>query len=233
MRRTADLQIGSVMAGAPFLEEVPKTALERFATQGAVHRYRRGTYLCHQGDPNGDVFFLLEGRVEISSETANGNRVLHATMDTPGFVGELSALGQMPRTASVLTLDDSDVWSVGSDDFLGFVTAEPAASRGFLQALARQVREHQSFTDDLLHLDLKGRVAKRLLQLVTPSLDDLPEDGVLVPAVTHADLASLCGGSRENVTRILTEWQRRGLVERDGHRYVLKKVSGLAKIADL
>ena len=233
MRRTGDLPIGSVMAGAPFLEEVPKTALERFATQGAVHRYRRGTYLCHQGDPNGDVFFLLVGRVEISSETANGNRVLHATMDTPGFVGELSALGQMPRTASVLTLDDSDVWSIGSEDFLGFVTAEPAASRGFLQALARQVREHQSFTDDLLHLDLKGRVAKRLLQLVTPSLDDLPEDGVLVPAVTHADLASLCGGSRENVTRILTEWQRRGLVERDGHRYVLKKVSGLAKIADL
>jgi CRP/FNR family transcriptional regulator/CRP/FNR family cyclic AMP-dependent transcriptional regulator len=95
------------------------------------------------------------------------------------------------------------------------------------------VREHQSFTDDLLHLDLKGRVAKRLLQLVTPSLDDLPSDGVLVPTVTHADLASLCGGSRENVTRILAEWQRRGLVQRDGHRYVLKKVSGLAKIADL
>lgn len=233
MRRTDDLDVGTVMAGAPFLEDVPKAALDRFAAQGAVHRFRRGTYLCHQGDPNGDVFFLIAGRVEISSETANGNRVLHATLDTPGFLGELSALGQMPRTASVLTLDDSDVWSIGSDGFLDFVTAEPAASRGFLQALARQVREHQSFTDDLLHLDLKGRVAKRLLQLVTPSLDDLPQDGVMVPAVTHADLASLCGGSRENVTRILTEWQRRGLVERDGHRYVLKKVSGLARIAEL
>jgi CRP-like cAMP-binding protein len=233
MRRPDDLHVGKVMAGAPFLEDVPQAALDRFAGQGAVHRYRRGTYLCHQGDPNGDVFFLVGGRVEISSETANGNRVLHATLDTPGFLGELSALGQMPRTASVLTLDDSDVWSIGSASFLDFVTAEPAASRGFLQALARQVREHQSFTDDLLHLDLKGRVAKRLLQLVTPSLDDLPEDGVMVPAVTHADLASLCGGSRENVTRILTEWQRRGLVERDGHRYVLKKVGGLAKIAEL
>lgn len=233
MRRTGDLQVGRVMAGAPFLEEIPKAALDRFAAQGSVHRYRRGTYLCHQGDPNGDVFFLVVGRVEISSETASGNRVLHATLDSPGFVGELSALGQMPRTASVLTLDDSDVWSTGSDAFLDFVTSEPAASRGFLQALARQVREHQSFTDDLLHLDLKGRVAKRLLQLVTASLDDLPHDGVLVPTVTHADLASLCGGSRENVTRILTEWQRRGLIERDGHRYVLKKVSGLAKIAGI
>jgi CRP/FNR family transcriptional regulator, cyclic AMP receptor protein len=233
MRRAGDLEVGKVMTGAPFLEEVPSKALDRFASQGAVHRFRRGTYLCHQGDPDGDVFFLIEGRVEISSETANGNRVLHATLDTPGFLGELSALGKMPRTASVLTLDDSDVWSIGPESFLDFVTAEPTASRGFLQALARQVREHQSFTDDLLHLDLKGRVAKRLLQLVTPTLDDLPSDGVLVPAVTHADLASLCGGSRENVTRILTEWQRRGLVERDGHRYVLKKVAGLAKIADL
>ncbi|HYY08132.1 MAG TPA: Crp/Fnr family transcriptional regulator [Actinomycetota bacterium] len=233
MRRADDLEVGKVMAGAPFLEDVPRKALDRFATEGAVHRFRRGTYLCHQGDPDGDVFFLVTGRVEISSETPNGNRVLHATLDTPGFVGELSSLGKMPRTASVLTLDDSDVWSISSDSFVDFVTSEPTASRAFLQALARQVREHQSFSDDLLYLDLKGRVAKRLLQLVTPSLDDLPSDGVVVPAVTHADLASLCGGSRENVTRILTEWQRRGLIERDGHRYVLKKVAGLAKIADL
>ncbi len=64
--------------------------------------------------------------------------------------------------------------------------------------------------DDLLFLDLKGRVAKRLLQMATPSLDDLPEDGTAIPAVTHADLASLCGGSRENVTRVLSEFQRRG-----------------------
>src|SRR5205823_8275762 len=65
-------------------------------------------------------------------------------------------------------------------------------------------------------LDLKGRVAKRLLQLVTENLDDLPDDGVVVPGVTQADLASLCGGSRENVTRILKEFERRGLVHRDG-----------------
>jgi CRP-like cAMP-binding protein len=51
--------------------------------------------------------------------------------------------------------------------------------------------------------------------------------------VTHADLASLCGGSRENVTRILSEFQRRGLVERDGRRYVLKNVAGLGRLAGL
>jgi CRP/FNR family transcriptional regulator/CRP/FNR family cyclic AMP-dependent transcriptional regulator len=120
-----------------------------------------------------------------------------------------------------------------SEAFLAFLTQEPAAARNVLRALARQVHADQSLVDDLLFLDLKGRVAKRLLQMVTPSLEHLPDNGVVVPAVTHADLASLCGGSRENVTRVLSEFQRRGLVEKDGRRYVLVKVEGLAKIAGL
>ena len=91
-----------------------------------------------------------------------------------------------------------------------------------------------SFVEDLLFLDLKGRVAKRLLQLVSPSLKDLPPDGTVLPAVvTHADLASLCGGSRENVTRILSDFAKRGLIRRDGRRYVLRKVAGLKRLAAL
>ena len=92
----------------------------------------------------------------------------------------------------------------------------------------------QAFVDDLLFLDLKGRVAKRLLQMGTPDARrSARRRRRRSPEVTHADLASLCGGSRENVTRILTEFQRRGLVRRDGHRYVLKKVAALAKIAEI
>jgi CRP-like cAMP-binding protein len=51
--------------------------------------------------------------------------------------------------------------------------------------------------------------------------------------VTHADLASLSGGSRENVTRILSELQRRGIVDRSGRRYRLKNVKALARLAGL
>jgi CRP-like cAMP-binding protein len=77
-------------------------------------------------------------------------------------------------------------------------------------------------------------VAKRLLQLVSPSPGEVPPDGSPLPSVvTHADLASLCGGSRENVTRILSEFQRRGLIDREGRRYVLLNVKGLSRLAGL
>ncbi len=221
------------MAGSPVLRGVPLQDVRSLAASGSEHRYRKGTYLCHQGDPAPDVFFLIQGRIEISSVSPTGTRVLHASVDTPQFLGELGVFGDLPRSADLVTLEDSDVWSVDGDAFLTFVTTQPTAAAEMLAALSRQIQEHQAFVDDLLFLDLKGRVAKRLLQMGTASLADLPANGTMIPEVTHADLASLCGGSRENVSRILSDFQRRGLVQRDGHRYVLKKVPALAKLADL
>jgi CRP/FNR family cyclic AMP-dependent transcriptional regulator len=222
------------MAQTPLFEGATPHVISSLAVRGVVRQYRRGTYLFHQGADSPDVFFLSHGRVEISSLSLNGHRQLHTTIDQPQFFGELGVLGEMPRTAAALSLEESTVWVVPGHVFLAFLTDEPVASRALLRALARQVQSNEAFVDDLLFLDLKGRVAKRLLQLVAPSLDELPDDGAVVPSVvTHADLASLCGGSRENVTRILSDFQRRGLVERDGRRFVLLKISGLARLAGM
>lgn len=221
------------MASSPVLQGVPKNAVEGLAALGSVRRFRRGTYICHQGDPSPEVYFLVDGRIEISSFSPTGARILHASVDTPQFLGELGVLGTLPRGADLLTLEDTDVWTTAGEDFVEFITSQPKAARQLLAALARQIQEHQAFADDLLYLDLKGRVAKRLLQMGTSSLEDLPDAGTAVPALTHADLASLCGGSRENVTRIVADFQRRGVVQRDGQRYILKKPAQLAKIAGL
>jgi CRP/FNR family transcriptional regulator, cyclic AMP receptor protein len=226
--------IARMMAATPFLDGSSPPAVARLADAGSVHQYRRNTYLFHQGDDSPDVLFLIEGRIEIASLSSGGQRMLHTTLDEPQFFGELGVLGNLPRTASALALDESSVWAAPGDAFVEFLAAEPAASRAIQRALARQVVAHEAFVDDLLFLDLKGRVAKRLLQLVAPTLDGLPADGAMVPSiVTHADLASLSGGSRENVTRILSEMQRRGLIERDGRRFVLLNIGGLAKLAGL
>lgn len=219
------------MSATPFFRDVDPAKVQAFAGGGSIRRYRRGTYVCHQGDDANEVYFLVGGKVEISSVAPTGTRVFHAAIDEPGFIGELAILGSMPRTATVLAVREADIWACAAGAFLDLVTSEPSASSATLQALARQVQAHQALVDDLLFLDLKGRLAKRLLQMVTPDLDRLPDDGVVVPEVTQADLASLCGGSRENVTRILKEFERRGLVKREGHRYVLKKVQSLARLA--
>ena len=226
--------LAEAMMRTPILAGTPRRAAATLADQGAVHTYRRGTYIFHQGDPAQEMHFLFEGRVEISSDSVTGQRQLHTTLEPPAFFGELGVLGDIPRTATALALGESRVWVVPGEAWLTFLDEHPEVSRALLRALARQVQAHEAFVEDLLFLDLKGRVAKRLLQLVSPSLDELPDHGAVLPSVvTHADLASLSGGSRENVTRILSEFQRRGLIARDDRRYVLENIGGLRRLAGL
>lgn len=227
-------RIGEEMARTPVLRDVPSSAVNELARQGAIRKYRRGTYLFYQGDPSDQVFFLWQGRIEVSSISITGHRQLLTTLDQPQFFGELGVLGEQDRTATALALEESTVWVIQGGRFLAFLGKHFEATKALLRSLAQQIQSHESFVEDLLYLDLKGRVAKRLLQLVAPSLDELPANGTALPSVvTHADLASLCGGSRENVTRILSEFQRRGLVDREGRRYVLNDVGGLSRLAGL
>jgi CRP/FNR family cyclic AMP-dependent transcriptional regulator len=226
--------VAESMAETPILASSSKRDIRDLAERGSLRQYRRGTYIFHQGDKAEEIHFLWKGRIEISSDSVTGHRQLHTTLEPPQFFGELGVLSDGPRTATAVAMEDCSVLALDGEEWLEFLAHHPEATRALLQALARQIQSHEAFVEDLLFLDLKGRVAKRLLQLVSSSLDELPDDGVVLPAVvTHADLASLSGGSRENVTRILSEFQRRGLVTRDDRRYVLKNINGLRRLAGL
>src|SRR4051794_4606836 len=85
----------TAMAGTPILASVEPGTIHDLAGKGRVRRYRRGTYLFHQGDDAPSVYFLVDGRVEISSLSLTGHRQLHTTLEGPQFFGELGVLGQM------------------------------------------------------------------------------------------------------------------------------------------
>jgi CRP-like cAMP-binding protein len=98
------------MASSPVLQGVPKKAVEGLAGLGSVRRFRRGTYIAHQGDPSPEVYFLVDGRIEISSFSPTGARILHASVDTPQFLGELGCSGTSPRRRPA-DAEDTDVWT--------------------------------------------------------------------------------------------------------------------------
>jgi len=222
----------AALAAAPMLEGVPLAQRTALAQSGSVHHFRAGAFVFIAGDQADAVCCLVEGRVQIESPREDGRTMLRAVLGPGQLFGELGVLADIPRTSSALALDDCAVWTVPAREFMGFLRQVPSAAQALLRALALQVVEHEAVVEDLLFLDLKARVAKRLLALVSTSWDELPPDGVAVPwNITQNDLASLCGGSRENVNRVLSELARRGLVARSGQRYVLKDITGLRRLA--
>src|SRR5215471_753393 len=150
MNERSEESVKRSLARTPVFQDVPARAINDLAGLGTVRRYQRGTYLFHQDDEGEEVFLLCGGRIEINSLSITGYRQLHTTFEPPQLFGELAVLGEGRRTTSALAVEDSDVWVVKGDLFVGFLDEQPSASRALLRALARQVRAHESLVDDLL-----------------------------------------------------------------------------------
>src|SRR2546423_12840173 len=94
--------IDGAMAGTPILRAPPGAAIGELVDRENIRHSRKGTYLFYQGDESGHVYFLIKGRVEVSSLSVTGHRQLHTTLDGPQFFGELGVLGELRRTATAL-----------------------------------------------------------------------------------------------------------------------------------
>lgn len=208
---------------------LPEEMLGDLVASGHVRSYRSRSYVTMQGDPSEEVFMLLEGRLEVSTVSPESRPQLRTLLEPVRLFGELGVLAGSERTASVLCLEDSRIWVLDRERFMSLVGAHPAMALGLLGAMARQVLSKEAMAEDLVWLDLRGRLAKRLLQLATTPEPDGPP---VVPPITQADLASLCGVTRESVSKTLTSFVRRGLVRREGRRYVLLDADVLRRLAE-
>lgn len=210
------------------LAGIPDDTLARVVATGRIRTYRAGSYVTMQGDPSSEVFMLLEGRLEIATSSSSSGSQLQGRLEPVRLFGELGVFAETERTASVLCLDEARIWVLEREAFISLVSEVPTLAIGLLRAFARQVIAKETSADDLAWLDLKGRLAKRLLQLAR---DDGPDGVPAVPPISQADLASLCGVTRESVSKTLAGFGRRGIVRRDGRRYLLLDPDALERLA--
>jgi CRP/FNR family cyclic AMP-dependent transcriptional regulator len=224
----------AALAALPLLGGVSPEVRASFAEQGRLHRYRAGTVMFIQGDPPDAVYCILTGRVEITTTAADGRIRLLAMVTSGDLLGELAVLGGTARSGSAICVADTTAWAVDGQRFLRFLTDHPPVALALLSSLSRLVIAQNGLVDDMLFLDLRGRVAKRLLGLATKSRNAPPGDGTIVDwGLPQADLAYLCGGTRANVSRVLSEFGRRQLIQRSGRQYILRDVSSLRRLAGL
>jgi CRP/FNR family transcriptional regulator, cyclic AMP receptor protein len=222
------------LAVVPLLASVPMEVRASFAGQGRLRRYRAGAVMFVQGEPPDAVYCVLSGRVEVTTTTADGRVRLLAMVTSGDLLGELAVLGGMPRSGSAVCVADTAAWAIDGQRFLRFLADHPPVSLALLSYLSRLVITQNGLADDLLFLDLRARVAKRLLGLAARSLEAPPADGSVVDwGLPQADLAYLCGGTRANVSRVLSDFGRRRLIERSGRQYILRDVDTLRRLAGL
>lgn len=173
-------------------------------------------------DDHGDALYIIEsGRVKVVLYGESGREMILTMFRAGDFFGEMSLLDGQPRSANVLAMEEARLLVLSREDFLRALREVPAVAANILAEMSMRLRKADEIIGNLALLDVYGRVARLLIDLAKKEGDTTDEGVVITSRPTQQDIASMIGTSRETVSRVLSEFQRRGFLQMSGKKIVL------------
>jgi CRP/FNR family transcriptional regulator, cyclic AMP receptor protein len=212
------------------LEESDRRA---FAAQAQSRRFARGRPLMHAGQVPEGVFLLQSGVVKAYDVTPEGRELLLAIRAPGDLVGELSALDERPRSASVVALEAVEALVLPLPAFRALLTARPAVAIVLIRVIGARLRDADARRIELGRLASLARVASCLLELCDRFGADADADGAVAirVALTQEELAGWAGSSLESTARALRQLRELGWIETRRREIRVLDRAGLASAA--
>ena len=192
--------------------------LGRLAARGVVRSYRKNTIVLNEGEPGDSLFVLLEGEVKVYSTDENGREITYALIKAGDYFGEMSLDGGV-RSASVVTVDNSVCSLVSRPAVEQHIVEEPQFAMRLVTQVIARARQATETARRMALMDVYGRVIKTLEGEHGPARDGPIE----LTQITHQQIASQVGASREMVSRLLKDLEKGGYVDLGVKRITLKK----------
>lgn len=166
-----------------------------------------------KGDPGNAMMAVLSGRVRICSYSTEGREVVLNVIGAGEVFGEIAMLDGGPRTADAFAMEKTELLVLSRRDFLPFLEKNPAVCVRLLQVLCERLRWTSAQVEDFFFLDLRGRLAKRLLFLADHYGEKAAKGEQTAVRFSQNLLASMVGTSREAVNKQLRAWEEGGLID--------------------
>jgi CRP/FNR family cyclic AMP-dependent transcriptional regulator len=192
------------------VELLPKPLLDKIAAVATVRAFPKRAIIVTEGDDSDSLYVMISGKARVFVADDKGREVQLNQLGVGEYFGEVTLDGG-PRSASVMALEDCRCAVVKRAELTAFIEKNPELAIHIVRKLARRVRDLTENVRSLALMDVYGRVARLLLELAED------KDGRLVVSepLTHKDIASRVGASREMISRIFSDLADGGYVRKE------------------
>ena len=203
-----------------------------FGNLTVTRSYPRGSVVFSEGQRPKGVYLLMEGRAKVCVSSPEGKTLVLRVAMPGDLLGVNSVLTGKPARATVETLERCRIDFVARKDFLNWFERDKKASLSVVQVLSEKLG---GVMDQARLLLLSDSAAEKLAKLLLQWCDEQGErsaNGIHINArLTHAELAQLICTSRETVTRLLGDFQRRNIISFNGNVILVRNRTLLESIA--
>ena len=179
----------------------------------AERRHASKDLIFAPGDPDRQLYFLLEGTVRLYKIYGGHKEATVAMLKDRGVFGELD-LGEGSRQRCFAeALTGVRVAVVRKSVLVEAIKRDPALATKLLFSFSERLRQSDEAIETLLSREVSARLARLLLNL-GERFGETTGSGTLIDVrLTHQDLANMIVSTREAVSKVMSEFQREGLIE--------------------
>jgi CRP/FNR family transcriptional regulator, cyclic AMP receptor protein len=195
---------------------IDEAALKGIEERCVWRRYRSGERIFERGTEGHEVFFVVEGSVDVISPTPSGTDFNFARIGEGEVLGHLAAIDGLPRAASVVAAEDTLLAALSCDRFLTLLRENGEVALRLLKSLSQIIRATNERVVSANCREGMKRVYGVLVDLAVPD-PSTPDLLVIEPLPPLRDIALQAGVTRELVASALNRLYPEGIVRRHGN----------------
>ena len=222
----------SLVANLPLFAGCSAEELTEILREARSLRIAKNRNVFAEGEDAHSFFVLLHGHVRASKTTPTGEQVVVRYVAPGETFGVAPAIGLQRYPATATAVDDSVALAWPSAAWPRLVSRFPSLATNTLQTIGSRLQETHTRVVEMSTQQVEQRVAHALLRLAKQAGHKV-EHGIEIDfPISRQDIAQMTGTTLHTVSRILSGWEQRGLIESGRQRIVLRETHKLLVLAE-
>ncbi|MEN9907855.1 MAG: hypothetical protein RLZZ540_996 [Bacteroidota bacterium] len=210
------------------LKALNKDELVKLAECKTSRLIKKGEIIFEEGENVNGIFCVKDGVCKLTKLSPNGKDHIVKLVTKGELLGQRSMISDEPVNLSAVALEDMQVCFIPKSEIMGFFDKNNQFSMNVMKTICGDLKEADSQMVNMAQKTVKERLAETLLYLQDTFGKN--EDDSLKIQLTRDELASMIGTATESCIRLLSDFNKLGLIELKGKKIILKNIAQLKKM---
>ena len=204
---------------------------EKVGLRAVERRFGPRDMIFTPGDPDDQLYFLLSGTVRLYKLYGDYKEATTALLKDGGVFGTLSLVEGRWQDVFAEAISEVRVASVQKAALTEVIKRRPDFAMKLFASFSERLRQSDEVIESLLHREVSTRLATLLLNLGDRFGESDGTGIALDVRLTHQDLANMIASTREAVSKVMSEFQRVGVIGTANRRITILDRGALAEKA--
>lgn len=210
------------------LKALNKDELIKLAECKTSRLVKKGEVIFEEGENVNGIFCVKDGVCKLTKLSPNGKDHIVKLVTKGELLGQRSMISDEPVNLTAVALEDMQVCFVPKNEIMGFFDKNNQFSMNVMKTICGDLKESDSQMVNMAQKTVKERLAETLLYLQDTFGKN--EDDSLKIQLNRDELASMIGTATESCIRLLSDFNKSGLIEIKGKKIILKDIPKLKKM---